>query len=220
MCGIKTPHHQRLILVSFFMSERINLLSIDIIKTNLDEYEINNDELINEIDSFDGLIKQKNLYEHHSAYSVHEDRLFPFGKTECDKFISCISDKVNKSLGKEMVMSEIWTITLEHGQSVAAHSHKSIEHINPLDYYSIVYFPSAPENSADLTFMVNACNTIDKNITFTPTSGTLFIFNSYILHMTNRHRNKDTKRISISANFHPQKRENVVMQDWSVYRAR
>lgn len=200
------------------MNERISLLDISIIKTNLNEFEINNKNLIDEIESFDGSIIENNEYGHHSQYSIHEDRLFPFGKKECDNLIICISEKVNKVINRNMVMSEIWTITLEYGQSVAAHSHKSIEHINPLEYYSIVYFPSAPENSAELTFMVNACNTIDKNITFAPNIGDMFIFNSYLMHMTNRHRNKNTKRISISANFKPLEKEVTIMQDWSIYR--
>lgn len=200
------------------MSKIINLLSISVISTDLSEYGINNNLLIEEISNFDGTINVNNNYDHHNSYSIQEDRLFPHGKPECDKFVSSLTQKVNNELNTEMVMSEIWTITLEYGQSVAAHSHKSMEHANPLDYYSIVYFPSAPEHSANLTFIVSACNTIEKNVTITPTGGTLLIFNSYIMHMTNRHLNKQQNRISISANFHPKTKSLITTQDWSIYR--
>ena len=196
--------------------EKINLISIDIIKSKI--LGIDNQKLINEILNTRGDIDETFLEDKHHTY--YEDKRYPFGHVESEKLINKLTEAVSISLNREMVLSEIWTLTLEHGQSVAAHSHKSNTHMRPEEYFSIAYYPSAPENSADLIFLVNAANTIESSVVVKPETGDLIIFNSYLMHMTNRHRNKDNPRIVISANFSPKNPDSNPTQDWSAYSRR
>jgi hypothetical protein len=194
--------------------EKIELISINILKTSLKS--IDNNVFIEELESSSLEIDEKHLQDNHHSY--YEDRKYPFQKPEAEKLIVEITNKVSEALGKEMLMSEIWTLTLENGQSVSAHSHKSNKFINQEHHYSIAYYPSAPEGSADLIFLVNACNTIERAIKIKPETGSLIIFNSYLMHMTNRHNNSDKNRIVVSANFYPKNLELPLGQDWSGYK--
>lgn len=196
--------------------EKINLISIDIIKSKI--LGIDNQKLLNEISNTRGDIDETFLEDKHHTY--YEDKRYPFGHVESEKLINKLTDIVSSILNKEMVLSEIWTLTLEHGQSVAAHSHKSNTHLRPEEYFSIAYYPSAPEDSADLIFLVNAANTIESSVVVKPETGDLIIFNSYLMHMTNRHRNKIEPRVVISANFIPKNPDVSPTQDWSAYSRR
>jgi len=193
--------------------EKINLIQIDVLKTKM--FDIDNTKLIQEIINTRGEIDENYLEDKHHTY--YEDKRYPFGYIESERLIDRLSERVSVALGREMILSEIWTLTLEHGQSVAAHSHKSNTHLHPEEYFSIAYYPSAPTGSADLIFLANAANTIDSSIMITPEPGDLIIFNSYLTHMTNRHRNKDEPRIVISANFSPKNPSVTPTQDWSAY---
>ncbi len=193
--------------------ERINLIQIDVLRTKLSG--IDNEKLIEEIVNTRGEIDETYLEDKHHTY--YEDKRYPFGYVESEKLINKLTEAVSAILGRQMILSEIWTLTLEHGQSVAAHSHKSNTHLHPEEYFSIAYYPSAPEGSADLIFMANAANTIDNSIVIKPETGDLIVFNSYLNHMTNRHRNKDEARIVISANFIPKNPNSTPTQDWSAY---
>jgi hypothetical protein len=193
--------------------EKINLISIDVIKSKI--IGIDNQKLLNEISNTRGDIDDTFLEDKHHTY--YEDKRYPFGHVESEKLINKLTDTVSNILKREMVLSEIWTLTLEHGQSVAAHSHKSNTHLRPEEYFSIAYYPSAPENSADLIFLANAANTIDSSVVVKPETGDLIIFNSYLTHMTNRHRNKTEPRVVISANFIPKNPDRSPTQDWSAY---
>lgn len=194
-------------------AEKINLLSIDVLRTKI--LGIDNEKLIKEIFSTRGDIDETFLEDKHHTY--YEDKRYPFGLIESEKLIDKLTEMVSISLNREMVLSEIWTLTLEHGQSVAAHSHKSNTHLRPEEYFSIAYYPSAPENSADLIFLVSAGNTIENSVMIKPETGDLIIFNSYLMHMTNRHRNRDNPRVVISANFVPKNPDTNPTQDWSAY---
>lgn len=193
--------------------EKINLVLIDVLKTKI--VGIDNQKLINEILSTHGDIDENYLKDKHHTY--YEDKRYPFGQVESEKLIDNLTQVVSIALNKEMVLDEIWTLTLEHGQSVAAHSHKSNSHMKPEEYFSIAYYPSAPENSADLIFLITAGNTIENSIVIKPKTGDLVIFNSYLMHMTNRHRNKEHNRIVISANFSPKYPDVSPRQDWGAY---
>jgi len=193
--------------------ERINLIQIDVLKTKL--IDVDNKRLIQEIVNTRGEIDETYLEDKHHTY--YEDKRYPFGYVESEKLINKLTETVSNVLGREMVLSEIWTLTLEHGQSVAAHSHKSNTHLHPEEYFSIAYYPSAPEGSADLIFLANAANTIDSSVVIKPDTGDLVVFNSYLTHMTNRHRNRDESRIVISANFSPKNPSATPTQDWSAY---
>lgn len=193
--------------------QTIPLVSINVIKTKL--HGIDNQRLVEEISNTRGEIDPKYMEDKHHTY--YEDKRYPFGMPEAEKLIIELSKTVCSILGKEMELSEIWTLTLGEGQSVAAHSHKSNTYMQQEEYFSIAYYPSAPENSADLIFMGTACNTIETSVTISPHVGDLIIFNSYLMHMTNRHRNKNEKRIVVSANFVPKYPNVRPSQDWSAY---
>lgn len=193
--------------------EHIPLISLGVIKTSLDS--IDNVKLVEEITSHDGNIASHFLVNKNHTY--YEDQRYPFGKPEAEKLIHELTKKVSSVLGREMVLSEIWTLTLKEGQSVSAHTHKSNTYINQSEYFSIAYYANAPERSADLIFMVDACNTIESSVTVKAETGSLVIFNSFIMHMTNRHDNKDENRIVVSANFWPKQPDTTPTQDWSAY---
>ena len=193
--------------------QRIPLVSIDVIKTRLDG--IDNKKLIDEILNTRGDIDESYLENEHHTY--YEDKRYPFGQSESEKLIERLGISVSAILGRKMVLSEIWTLTLEYGQSVAAHSHKSNTYMHQEEYYSIAYYPSAPADSADLIFLATACNTVETSVLIKPQTGDLVIFNSYLMHMTNRHRNMKENRIVISANFVPEVPNATPSQDWSAY---
>jgi hypothetical protein len=193
--------------------EIIPLVTINAIKTKIEG--INNEKLVDEIRSSREDVDKKYWENQHHTY--YEDKRYPYGKPEAEKLLKLLSEKVNSIVGKKLVLSEAWTLTLEEGQSVAAHSHKSNQAVHQEEYYSIAYYPSAPNDSADLIFMVTACNTIESSVIVAPKQGDLVIFNSYIMHMTNRHRNKNEERIVISANFIPEIPNNEPNQDWTAY---
>jgi hypothetical protein len=193
--------------------ERINLIQIDVLRTKLSG--IDNKKLIEEIVNTRGEIDETYLEDKHHTY--YEDKRYPFGYVESEKLISKLTESVSTILGRQMILSEIWTLTLEHGQSVAAHSHKSNTNLHPEEYFSIAYYPSAPDGSADLIFLVNAANTIENSIAIKPETGDLIIFNSYLMHMTNRHGNREEARVVVSANFAPKTPNVKPTQDWSAY---
>lgn len=193
--------------------EKINLVSIDVLKTKITG--IDNSKLLEEITGFHGEIDASFIDNKHHTY--YEDRKYPFGMVESEKLINKLTERVSVALGRDMVLNDIWTLSLEFGQSVSAHSHKSNTHLHPEEYFSIAYYPSAPDGSADLIFLVNAGNTIENSIEIKPVTGDLIIFNSYLMHMTNRHRNKEEARVVISANFAPKNPSGEQTQDWSAY---
>jgi len=193
--------------------ETIPLIAINVIKTRLDD--VDNAKLIDEIKNSNGCIDVDYLEDKHHTY--YEDSRYPFDMPESEKLILKLESVVSSVLGKEMELSEIWTLTLDEGQSVAAHSHKSNSHVHQEEYFSIAYYPNAPENSADLIFLATACNTLETSVTLPPKTGDLVIFNSYLMHMTNRHRNKNEQRIVVSANFSPKRPNTQQSQDWSAY---
>lgn len=193
--------------------EKINLISIDVLKTTI--IGIDNEKLLQEIAETNGALDDSFIDDKHHTY--YEDKKYPFGMIESEKLIDKLTEQVSVALKKEMLLQDIWTLTLEFGQSVSAHSHKSNTHLRPEEYYSIAYYPSAPDGSADLIFLVNAANTIESSTEIKPETGDLVIFNSYLTHMTNRHRNKDHSRVVISANFVPKNPDMTPTQDWSAY---
>ncbi len=197
-------------------SQIINLLSINVFKIKISG--IDNSNLVREICAQNRELDAIYLEDKHHTY--YEDKRYPFGMPESEKLIGVITNAVNSVMDKEMVLEDIWTLTLEDGQSVAAHSHKSNKHMNDSEYFSIAYYPHAPDGSADLIFLIDACNTIEKSISITPQTGDLVIFNSYLMHMTNRHRNDQLNRIVVSANFAPLHPDDTATQDWSAYSRR
>jgi hypothetical protein len=115
-----------------------------------------------------------------------------------------------------MILEEIWTLTLQKGNSVAWHSHKSNTHLHPEEFFSIAYYPNAQEGSADLIFTTTACNTLEHSTIVEVSTGTLVVFNSFVTHMTSRHL-LDEERVVVSANFSPAQLNNAPTQDWTAY---
>ncbi len=191
---------------------KINLFSLDVFTAVLSD--IDNELVAMEIEEFSGGIPQ--IKDPSPSHTFYEDRYYPFEKPECKKLLKAICVAVNLIVGKKMTIESIWTLTLEHGQSVVGHTHKVNNHLYPEDYYSISYYVDAPEGSAELIFITHHCNTIEKTMSIKPQTGLLTIFNSYIHHMTNRHYG-DKKRIVISANFRPHKENLTISPDWSGY---
>jgi hypothetical protein len=193
--------------------KKVNILSIDVFKTKI--HGINNQRLLKEI--FESTNDIDDSFTKNKYHTYYEDKRYPFGSAESEKLINKLTEEVSGALNKEMVLSSIWTLTLGYGQSVSAHSHKSNIQLRPEEYFSIAYYPSAPKGSADLIFTVNAGNTIEKSVELTPETGDLIIFNSYLMHMTNRHNNKEELRVVVSANFSPKYPDLTPTQDWSAY---
>ena len=86
--------------------------------------------------------------------------------------------------------------------------------------------PSAPyegqliyETDTDRIAAYNGSAWITQNglVVVKAETGSLVIFNSFIMHMTNRHQNKDENRIVVSANFWPKQPDTTPTQDWSAY---
>jgi hypothetical protein len=191
---------------------KINLFSLDVFTTVLSD--VDNELVAMEIEEFSGGIPH--VKDPSPSHTFYEDRYYPFEKPECIKLLKAICGAVNSIVGKKMTIESIWTLTLEHGQSVVGHTHKVNNHLYPEDYYSVSYYVDAPEGSAELIFITHHCNTIEKTMSIKPQTGLLTIFNSYIHHMTNRHYG-DKKRIVISANFRPSEENLTISPDWSDY---
>lgn len=215
MCGIEITRRPLSNWANSSMSdvEKINLVSIDVLKTKI--IGIDNVKLLEEIAGVHAEIDPAFMDDKHHTY--YEDRKYPFGMIESEKLIDKLTERVSAAIGSEMVLSDIWTLSLEFGQSVSAHSHKSNTHLHPEEYFSIAYYPSAPDGSADLIFLVNAGNTIENSIEIKPKTNDLIIFNSYLMHMTNRHGNREEPRVVVSANFAPKNPNAKPTQDWSAY---
>jgi|LauGreDrversion4_2_1035121.scaffolds.fasta_scaffold10543_3 hypothetical protein len=204
------------------MSEIINLYKLDIYKTYLKD--IDNAKLIEEITQHsissnlsnvpkNGVANPKNPNPTHTFY---EDQLYPFGQPEAMKLLQEITKQVNFFANSDMVIDSVWSIALEQNESVLFHSHKVNTQLYPEEYYSVSYYVSAPEDSADLIFETTHCNTIERATSVKTETGMLLIFNSFIPHMTNRQYAKE-KRIVVSANYSPRHPNQKPSADWSEY---
>ena len=127
-----------------------------------------------------------------------------------------MTEKVSLVAGKKMKIDECWSLTLNKGESVGPHSHKSNTHMHPVDYYSAAYYISVPAGSAKLIFNISVCNTIETLIPITPENGMFLVFNSFIQHYTDRNLS-DEPRMVVSANFSPVTPNITPVPDWSAY---
>ncbi len=195
--------------------KKFNLIDMNVYVCRIQN--VDNQKITNEIKNNSTDISQKYLdgYLQNHNHTYYEDKKYP-NTEECNKLKSLISIKVNQVLKKPMKMESIWTLTLEQGQSVSYHSHKSNAHLHPIEYYSIAYYPTVPKGSAKLIFHTTAYGVIDANSSIEPEESMLLIFNSFIPHMTDRHLPQDP-RIVVSANFAPINRNTKIVPDWSAY---
>ena len=193
----------------------VNLFSLNAYTAYLDD--IDNDAILDEIKEHSGSIPD--VKDPHPAHTFYEDRTFPFEKQECKKLLKEIEKAVSSIVNREMEISSIWTLSLEKGQSVTAHTHKVNTHLYPDEYFSVSYYVNAPKDSADLIFTTSHCNAIETSTVITPQTGMLIVFNSFVNHMTNRHYN-DEQRVVVSANLSPVAKNMSENPDWSAYAVR
>lgn len=196
--------------------ESIELLTIRATKTSIQD-QIDNATLLSEIYGHGKSVNEKFIKDEFSThYTYYEDTPYAFGEPESEKLISVLEQKVSEIVQREMEVVDIWSVVLHPGQSVGAHSHKLNTHHYPEEYISIAYYAQADEDCADFIFMVTACNTLERSVSVKVNTGDLLVFNSYLLHMTNRHLGT-RDRVVISANLAPKNPTSTVAQDWSLH---
>ena len=168
---------------------------------------VNNISLIQELNDFYlNSAKDKNL----------ADTNFPDAGPESRRLSYEISRRVEAVAGKKMVCRQFWMLSMSSGGSVPQHNHKNNYQLHPEEYYSVAYYPAAPDGGANIHFYASYCNTMQKRIVVESTVGKLVIFNSYLDHYTDRHWSDDP-RICISANYKPAEPDKSVVSDWSSF---
>lgn len=167
--------------------------------------DINNFLLLQELDTF---------YLNLISSSQSSDMRFPDAGPESQKLRNNIDQLVSIVAGKNMLCREFWMFSMRNNGSVPRHNHKTNYQLHPEEYYSIVYYPCANENSAKLNFIGNICNTLDILMSVKPETGMLLIFNSFIDHYTDKHMSDD-QRTCISANYKPEEPNKSLVSDWT-----
>jgi len=180
---------------------------------------INNEKLIEEIEETANSIPVNFIegFGTSTNQTYFEDSTFPWNMPEASKLLSEI-EKIVSTIGNlSMKVSEAWTLSLDFGQSVMAHSHRMNNHMKPSEYYSVAYYANAPAASAKLLFEVGHSNISESIYSIEPEVGMLVVFNSYMKHMTTRHLSHE-KRIAVSANLIPIKPSTEIIPDLSGYK--
>ena len=197
--------------------ESHDILRIQVHTTILDL--IDNKKLIKEIEETTNSIPSGFIEGFGSGtnQTYFEDSTFPWSKPESSKLLVEIENSVSAICGLEMNVSEAWTLSLDFGQSVMAHSHRMNNHMKPSEYYSVAYYANAPAGSAKLLFEVGHSNISESIYSIEPEVGMLVVFNSYMKHMTTRHLSHE-KRIAISANLVPISPSTEIVPDLSGYK--
>jgi hypothetical protein len=149
------------------------------------------------------------------GFVQHEDLVMPV-TPEITKLESAILETVKQMTNRDYKIDDMWAVKLVKNQSVIAHSHHSNSHVHPEEYYSVAYYPQAPQGSAELIFSANWCGVMQTNVPVTPEKGKLVVFNSYLTHMTARH-SIDEPRLVVSMNLAPVVPNIDPNADWSVY---
>lgn len=152
------------------------------------------------------------------GFLQYEDLVVPVSK-EIKHLEQQILQTIQQISGKKHEIDDIWGVVLTKGQSVIAHSHKSNLHANPAEHFSFAYYPDVPDGAAELIFMVGYADTMQTTVAIKPQVGLLVIFNSYVTHMTARHKSNET-RLVISGNTSPLDPDTKPNADWSVYHDR
>jgi|694.fasta_scaffold00969_37 hypothetical protein len=171
---------------------------------------------ITSIDNF-ALVNELNKFYSNPENSQNlADVRFPEAGPETLKLENEISLRVNTVAQKQMICKQFWMLSMSSGGSVPQHNHKNNYQLHPEEYYSVAYYPSAPEGGANIHFYASYCNTMQKRIVVKSSVGKLVIFNSYLDHYTDRHWSDDP-RICISANYKPAEPDKTVVSDWSSF---
>jgi hypothetical protein len=196
--------------------ESKKLINLEVFTTTIGS--VDNEKILDELNRHGSSVDKKYIdsYLDGNNHTYYEDKKFPKSSPECLRLRDEIESTVSGFLGKKMKITEIWSVTLNKGESVSAHSHRSNAHMDPSEYYSIAYYPSAPVDCSKLIFDVSWCNAIENLVRITPITGILVLFNSYIKHFTDRHQ-IDASRVVVSANLCPEEPNKTPMPDWSGY---
>ena len=179
--------------------------------------DINHKQIAADVNNY-GIGMNKNSPEYgwiSRGFVQYEDIIIPV-TPEIQKLENEILLIINQMTNKEYLVKDIWAINLIENQSVIAHSHHSNLHAHPSEYYSVAYYPEAPEGSAELIFLVEWCGVMQRMHAVTPLVGMLVIFNSYMTHMTARQK-VSQPRLVVSMNLEPVSPNIEPNADWSVY---
>lgn len=193
----------------------IPLINQNIFTTYLPD--IDNKQIVSDINMY-GMPVNGDCQEYGSVsrgFVQYEDTVVPVTQ-EFTKLEQQVVRVVEEIAQQEYKLDEIWAIKLMPGQSVIAHSHYKNHHTHPGDYFSVAYYPYAPEDSADLIFSAHWCGYMHNTISVKPQDGLLIIFNSFITHMTARQM-IDNPRIVVSMNLSPTTPRETPNADWSIY---
>ena len=148
-------------------------------------------------------------------HTYYEDMRLPNTK-EISSLKLKIAEAMSEIAGREYVVTEAWSIILEPGQSISAHSHCVHGAIDPNDYFAFAYYPFAPPGSSDLQFLSTHSNVISTTVSAPVSTGTLLIFNSYLIHWTHR-QHGNSIRVNVSGNLAPVTPNTRPADDWSKY---
>jgi len=149
------------------------------------------------------------------AHTYYEDVLPP-RTPEIDTLERAIESAVTDMFDRAYRITELWSIQTRPEQSIVAHNHRLNTHVNPLEYYSFAYYPLAPEGSADLTFHVGYCHTIEACISVPVEPGALIVFNSFVWHFTERQTSTED-RLNVSGNLAPIDPDQSPNANWAPY---
>lgn len=184
------------------------------------------------LSNVDNAVVARQMYEHATTavpnesdagwiskgFVQYDDLIVPVTK-EITQLENEIKSVVRNISNKECVIDDIWGVVLKKDQSVIAHDHRSNFHPHPQEYFSFAYYPDAPEGSAELIFHVSYCDAMNHVISVPPQAGLLVVFNSYVSHMTARHKLEEP-RLVISGNTSPVSPNLEPNADWSIYQNR
>jgi hypothetical protein len=198
--------------------ESHDVVRLQVFTTSIED--IDNEKLLNEINNTKNTIPEELIsgFGKKTTHTWFEDGLFPWGKSEALNLIKKIEDACKVVSGAEMHVDEAWTITLNQGQSVTSHSHRSNWHMYPNEYLSAAYYVNAPEGSAPLIFEAGYCDIAQNTYSITPKTGMLVIFNSFMTQMTGRHLS-EIPRVVVSSNLSPINPTTTRQPDLSPYTA-
>ena len=131
---------------------QIPLSDFNIYMTRID---VDNLKILEELDSGKRQIEDsyREGFLSKTTVTYFEDERLPLNAPECEKLKKLMTEKVSAAAGKPMMLAEIWSLTLNRGQSITVHTHKSNTHMHPEEYYSVSYYVNAPEGSAKLILM-------------------------------------------------------------------
>jgi hypothetical protein len=148
-------------------------------------------------------------------HTYYEDVLPP-RTPEIDTLEHAIEAAVTDTFDRKYRITELWSIRTRPNQSIVPHNHRMNIHMNPLEYYSFAYYPLAPEGSADLTFHVGYCHTIETCISVPVEPGALIVFNSFVWHFTERQTSTED-RMNLSGNLAPVDPDQSPTANWEPY---